>query len=385
MPFFEEAIRLDPGYAQAYAALASAYWDIYQNDWAFDMGLASFQAEERANAHLESALKSPVPLAHALQARIMASVGFYDFAVTEATSAVALDGNDAAAHAGLAEALIFADRPGEALGPIQTAMRLDPHHPPSYLITLGAVQFGGEQFDEAAATFERAVKRNPDNEIPLIYLASSYGHLGRMPEAEAAIEAANDVRARLGLGDLSLERIVPGGFSPFQGEIDFNRFGGEAAQKRLRAGLSEIPALTWQYLITVRLRLGPDSKTLASYEIEGATEIDLATAKSFYDRGVVFIDGSNEQNWREGHIPGSISLPEDRDPNPTKPRLRETTLTAIVDKTDEVVFCWTPSPGGSGIPWAPAKTIKWGYQKVYYFVGGTPAWKAVGYPIETGE
>ena len=227
------------------------------------------------------------------------------------------------------------------------------------------------------------MNRNPDNEIPLIYLASSYGHLGRMTEAEAAIEVANDVRARHGMGGLSLESTVAGGYSPFTGEIDFNRFGGEAAEKRLRAGLSEIPALTWQYLITEHLGLGPGNTW---YEIEGATEIDLATAKSFYDRGVMFIDGSPEQYWREGHIPNSISLPEERNfEDPTKPRLRETTLSAIVDKTDEVVFCWNYPGSSSNTPWAPAKAIKWGYQKVYYFVGGAPAWKAAGYPIETGE
>jgi TolB-like protein len=130
LPFFEEAIRRDPGYAQAQAALASVYWDAFKNDWAFDMGLASFQAEERDNGHLESALKWPTPLAHSLQARIMASYGLHELAVAEAEHAVALDRNDATTQAGIAEALIFADRPGEALGPIQTAMRLDPHHPP---------------------------------------------------------------------------------------------------------------------------------------------------------------------------------------------------------------------------------------------------------------
>lgn len=29
MPFFEEAINLDPNYAQAHAALASVFWDVY--------------------------------------------------------------------------------------------------------------------------------------------------------------------------------------------------------------------------------------------------------------------------------------------------------------------------------------------------------------------
>jgi TolB-like protein/class 3 adenylate cyclase len=72
VPFFEEAIRLDPNYAQAHAALASLYWDIFKNDWAFDLDMPSARAESQANEHLEQALKSPSPLAHVLQARMFA-------------------------------------------------------------------------------------------------------------------------------------------------------------------------------------------------------------------------------------------------------------------------------------------------------------------------
>ena len=120
------------------------------------------------------------------------------------------------------------------------------------------------------------------------------------------------------------------------------------------------------------------------YEIKGATELGLATAKAFYDRGVVFIDGSYERNWREGHIPNSIHLPASRDSeDPTRRRLTNTTLREVVAKTDEIVFCFYAD--GDETPWAPAKAIKWGYQNVYYYFGGAPAWKAAGYPIETGE
>jgi len=200
IPFFEEAIRLDPDYAQTHAALAALYWDAFKNGWAFDLDMPSFRAEAFANDHLEQALKTPTPLAHAVQSRMFAAFGFHTEAVEEAEKAVALDPNDATAIAGLAHALVFADRPGEGLTFIQDAMRLDPHHPPSYLIILGAAQFGVENYEAAVATFERAVKRNPENEKPLIYLASSYGHLSRMREAEDTIETANDLRATIGLG-----------------------------------------------------------------------------------------------------------------------------------------------------------------------------------------
>ena len=292
------------------------------------------------------------------------------------------------AVAGLAHALVLADRPGEGLTFIQDAMRLDPHHPPSYLIILGAAQFGVENYEAAVATFERAVKRNPENEKPLIYLASSYGHLSRMREAEDTIETANDLRDTFGLGALSLEEAVTdasSGFSPFKGKIDFASFGIKSAQARLRAGLSDIPALTWQYLITMHWVLG---QLNARYEIYGGTEIDLATAKSFHDKGVVFIDTGSEALWKKGRVPDALNLPSLRDvDDPTEKHFRETTLSEIVDKSEEVVFYWW-APGwytNGPLTWVAAKAVNWGYQKVYYFHGGTPAWKEAGYPIEKGE
>lgn len=305
--------------------------------------------------------------------------------MAEAEQAVALDRNDATTHAGLAEALIFADRPGEALAPIQTAMRLDPHHPPDYLITHGAAQFGMEQFDEAVTTFERAVKRNPDAEIPLVYLASAYAHLGRLTEAESTIEAANDLRAEHGRGDLGLEPKGAGGYSPFTGEIEFGRFGGEAAQKLLRAGLSVIPALSWQYLMKVTIVQNAENKRVGLWEIVGATELDLATARALHDRGVLFIDQSREPAWREAHIPGAVHLPLARNyDDPSKPRLTQSTLRDVADPADEIVFYHYFDPEFN-TPWGAAKARAWGYRNVYYFIGGAPAWKAAGYPIETGE
>jgi tetratricopeptide (TPR) repeat protein len=255
-------------------------------------------------------------------------------------------------------------------------MRLDPHHA-RYLITLGAAEFGMERFKEAAATFERAVKRNPDNELPLIYLAASYGHLGRIKDADEIVEAANQLLARQGKGELNLEKQLSHHF----GEIDFPRFGVKSAQERIRAGLIEIPALTWQSLVTAPLVAGNTRWT-----VEGATEIDVATAKSLHDKGVVFIDTSTEDVWKEGHIPGAFNLRSDRDnEDPTRERFKEAMLKEIVGKTEEVVLykcsltrCWTPAPNA-------AKAVTWGYKKVFHFSGGTKAWKEAGHKIEKDE
>jgi adenylate cyclase len=385
IPLFEEAVRLDSGYAEAHAALATVYWDAYQKDWAFDLGIPSFEAESRASLHLDEALKTPNPLAHAQMSRVYLALGFPGEAVRESELAVAIDSNNASGYASLANALILTDRPQEGADMIRKAMRLDPHHPPEYLTILGAAQFGLEQYEAAARTLERAVNRIPDSEKPLIYLASSYGHLGNMRDAEDTIETTNDLRATLGLGQLSLEKEHEAAdYSPFRGEIDFPSFGLKQAQDRLRLGLSKIPALNWQYLIRVHLVIGEGNSW---FEVEGATEIDLATAKSFYDRGVMFIDvgTDREGHWQKGRVAGAVNLPL-RENNPGGISLRETELNKILDKSEEVVFYWCTRDTTVCNPYyETAKAVTWGYQKVFYFIGGAPAWKEAGYPIEADD
>ena len=206
LPFFEKAVLLDENYSQAHAALASILWDAQQNDWTLDLGIFSFEVEERIEEHLEAALESPTPLAHDLQARIYLSYSQFDKAVQEAEKAIALDGNNATAHAALANALVLVGKPEEGAEAIGKAMRLDPHYPPSYLEILGATQFWTGKVNEAIETVKQAIERNPENDLPRLYLAASYARLGRINEGEAAMEAANYARFLRGLSSLSMEK-----------------------------------------------------------------------------------------------------------------------------------------------------------------------------------
>ena len=264
-------------------------------------------------------------------------------------------------------------------------MRLDPHHPPSYLITLGAAQFGLEQYEKAVVTFKRAVKSNPSNELPWIYLASAYGHLGQIGKADKIIEAVNDVRFEQGLGELSLRD--PSAF-PYRvvdrkdTQIGFDRFGQRSAQERVRAGLVDIPALTWQYRITWRRGLREFESI--SLEVEGASEVDITDAKALYDRGAVFIDASSPERFKEQHISGSISLPYYRSPDPTQTYFTREALMAIADKSQEIVlFC--DRKGCLYPAWVTAKAANWGYQNVFFFKGGKQAWNEAGYFVERAE
>ena len=124
----------------------------------------------------------------------------------------------------------------------------------------------------------------------------------------------------------------------------------------------------WQTLVTKS-----GSKISA---VEGATEIDVSTAKTLYDRGVRFLDVRGKRSWKRGHIPGA----------PNFFVQTEASLMEIVDKTEEVVFYCNcaGSPSCNLSPTASARAVAWGFQNVYYTTD-TDAWDAAAYPLVTAE
>lgn len=101
-----------------------------------------------------------------------------------------------------------------------------------------------------------------------------------------------------------------------------------------------------------------------------------ATAKDLHDRQAVFVDVREAPQFNRGRIPSAVN------PELSSALSKESLLRAAA-KDDEVVF----SCVGKYCPfsaYACAKAKIWGFTRVYYFAGGFPAWKAAGYPVETG-
>jgi TolB-like protein/Flp pilus assembly protein TadD len=186
--YFEKAVKLDPDYGRAYAALSSIYWESFYKFWHTSLGVSWRKTKERADAYLEKAMKNPNSLAYLVAAKIDISSFEHENAITAAERAIALDPNDANSYMAMAYALIYDGRPKEALGYIKKAMRLDPHYPAYNLFVLGLAHFGLENFEAAVTYFERAVKRNPENYVTLIPLAAAYAHLQRDQAATATVE-----------------------------------------------------------------------------------------------------------------------------------------------------------------------------------------------------
>jgi adenylate cyclase len=373
IPHLEEAIALDPNYGRAHAALAAVYSADLERSFSSGTGewiglpLTAEEERQREMHHLREALKDPVPLAYQVASRQATWQGRHQQAIAEAERAITLDANDPVGYEAMAVALIYAGRPAEGAEMIGTAMRLDPRYTHEYLYWLGLAQFGMERFDEAAVSLTRASRADPDEERALILLAATYGHLGRLEEAESAIEQANELRRNrqedLAEGPLrvGLDVFLVGPYT--LDDVDLWPFKEPADRERLREGLR----------LAGVAQAGQEGE-VSPTEIPGATTVDAATAKTMFDRGVPFVDVRADSDRSLGHIPGDIHLNLDD-------AFGKESLGAVVGKDQEVViYCMGPRCLRSSQ--ACAKALSWGFTQVFYFREGFPAWKAAGHPFE---
>jgi TolB-like protein/thioredoxin-like negative regulator of GroEL len=216
--YFEKAIELDPNYGRAYAALALTYWESQHNFWNSSLGVSWNEARMRAERYLQLAPGKPAALGYQVASKIHVDRHEHEEAMAKAQRAIALDPNDGNSYLAMAYVLIYAGRSKNALDFVQKAMRLDPHYPAYHLFVLGLAYFSIKKFEEAATSFERALKRNPKNYVPLIHLTAAYAHLGRKQEAAAAIEELNKA-----LPGLSVDLVSSPYISKYKDPVDLDR------------------------------------------------------------------------------------------------------------------------------------------------------------------
>ena len=123
----ERAIELDAKYAFAMAFLGYVHLLDAGKEWVINPGESFRQAEELANRAL--AIDDNVFMGHMLLGGIYAYKRLYEQAIAARQRAVECEPNNAVAINSLAQALIFAGRPEEALKLSGKAMRLCPYPP----------------------------------------------------------------------------------------------------------------------------------------------------------------------------------------------------------------------------------------------------------------
>ena len=153
---FEQAIKRDPDYADAYAGLAEATMLLAQNYMAMDFDKARQQSE----ASLQKAL--------ALQPRSVAA----QIAAGQTYRVVSFRSGD----------------PGSARRAethLKTALQLDPKNPDA-LTGYGNLLTSMNRADEAVPVLRRALEVDPLNRVTLLSMAEAQGQIGKIDEAVEA-------------------------------------------------------------------------------------------------------------------------------------------------------------------------------------------------------
>ena len=294
--FFEKAVKLDPEYGHAYAALALIYWEGAEfQRWKY-LNVSYSEAKLKARKYLKEAMKDPTPLAHSVASLIHKRESRYQEAITEATHAIALDSSDPIGYRAMADALIWSGNSPQSAEFTANAMRLDPKNSSDYLDLLGIAQFNLEQFEKAATSLKQYIKRNPDAEWSYLWLAATYGHLGRKQEASSAMKLFNE----------HMEKIAWNYMSTLQG-VDVLSLKEQKDAERLREGLRIAGVPLGREPVSKATKLISKTKE-GDFEVEGATTIEVDVAKALLERGVVMIDVRPESFWNSGHIPGAKQI-----------------------------------------------------------------------------
>ena len=198
---FEKSVQLDPGYANAYGAMAFSYFIGYLWQFDKDPGVLDHAAElvEKAIALDDSYSDS-----YAVRGWIEAEKDQHDRAIADGKRAVSLDPNSAFAWLALADInnILWTNKPGEVLAYAQKAIRLDPRHPENYSMPEGIAYNKMGRYAEAVEALKRGDQNNPWTHVNLIH---SYSQLGR--EQDARAEAAEVLRLSPGFSLEGVERI----------------------------------------------------------------------------------------------------------------------------------------------------------------------------------
>jgi adenylate cyclase len=183
---YAEAVELDPGYSDAYAAYAVAH---IMDVW---LGSSDSPADSLKTAYglCQKALDLDEynHTAYNTMGHILLFKRKYDDAIAAGKRAVDLCPNCADTYVWLAMSCNCAGMADESIRLIQTALRLSPHPPNYYYLHLAVAYRMTEQYDKAYEILRIALARQPENMLLRISMTVVCGLLGREEEARLNAE-----------------------------------------------------------------------------------------------------------------------------------------------------------------------------------------------------
>jgi eukaryotic-like serine/threonine-protein kinase len=200
--YFQQAIRLDPSYARAYAGLAEAY--VERDVWG-GLGIGKSADQVRAATLKALELDAELAEAHALLAQIHFQYDWdWQGTETEYKRAIELNPNLAHSYVEYAYFLQAMGRNQEALASARRAVELDPLSPAD-ITDEGRILYRARYYENAIALYKRALELDAGYLPALSRIADAYEQLGKFDEALASVQELlqNTPDRRIGLRPLA--------------------------------------------------------------------------------------------------------------------------------------------------------------------------------------
>jgi adenylate cyclase len=227
---YEEAIALDPEYPNAYASLG---WTHFMDAFLGSSKSPRKSFQEAAKLAQKSiALDKSIVTPRGLLAMIYGYQRQYEKAIAQGERGVAIAPNIGFSHYYLGLALFWGDRKEEAVQSLEKAIRLDPKGMGWYFNILALAYSVLGRYEEAIATYKKAIDREPDFRWGYIGLAATYTLAGREEEGRAAAAEVLRIEPKFSLDYYA--KIVP-----WKNKADLERW--VAALRK--AGLPEKPPI----------------------------------------------------------------------------------------------------------------------------------------------
>jgi tetratricopeptide (TPR) repeat protein len=188
---FEQALKVSPNYAPAYAGLGEAYWRGYKADRGKDW-------LDKAQVNCEKSLAADRKLAAAYSClgRVHTLQGQYERATQEFKSALAIDPDSTDALNGLGNAYNSLGNFAAAEATYKKAIAARPQYWAVYN-WLGTFYYSQAQYADAAAMFQKVIDLAPDNHRGYYNLGGIYLLEGKYNEANVALKRSVDLRPTL--------------------------------------------------------------------------------------------------------------------------------------------------------------------------------------------
>jgi len=188
LALFEQALAIDPNYPLALSLAGWCYAQHSVYNWADNV--AESQAKARSLAERAAELSGDDPIILTILGAVHTFVRNFGTARILLDRAVAIDPNAAWAWSRLGWVENYSDRPREAIGQFERALRLSPLDPMNFnnYVGMGSAYELLQDYDQAAAMYRRALAERPNARWIYRNLASALSGAQRMEEARIAFD-----------------------------------------------------------------------------------------------------------------------------------------------------------------------------------------------------